>query len=871
MTESATRAPSRASLCDLPISPAAIEVPEAVPEAGLVWSLETGGGTQLETITDDRGRATLVLTKEGLQTLRFRSADRQYEGRVRVSAQARRTTIRGHLLDDYPDLDGDADTKEALLVVDIIPDEQQDGVADFGGWTRYIFGETSGLLFRHLSNGVTEKVVLDASFEEQAVEIFDDYDGNLVPDEGDVLSALRGGAGGLPCPGFSHDTLFTVGSKHEAFRCDRCHSADKNEAPLGCQDCHHPLGRGIEKPETPAPEGHFAARCELCHQADRPWAEFPGPDGSKHEQFPLLGKHLTLDCYRCHSAGRLDPPSKCEGCHVNDAAVDHYKTNCETCHSSEGWKPATAEHDQFPLSGGHTDVACDKCHTPPEYAGLAPACEGCHLEDRPAKHGTGEQLATQPCEKCHQISAFADFQYPHSQWLLEGKHIEVKCEKCHEGVTYEGNTGTCDSCHMPPLFPAHDNFGPECESCHAADRWAPALQGAFDHAIFPLENAHANAACGSCHEDGALPRPPSDCSSCHVGDRPARHLGFFEGACDSCHTTVDWVDLAQPYEHTASFPLLGVHANTRCASCHVTSYQLTSSTCLSCHADDEPANHYGANCEGCHEPTSWNPTGELNHHAVDPNSFPLTFGHSTVLCTACHQGGFNAISRDCRSCHQNDTPLGHATNNCENCHSSGRWTPALQPTANAFHPLTGGHRDRTCTSCHGAFQASGQFATPSPSVVCQTCHPLPLDHPLQVGNSACETCHTISGWVPAAGGHVGNPPSTPFPYSTWSGRWFPDGVTNGRHENANQCNKCHAQAGNYALFSCTTSCHRNQNSLNSEHKNGVDEGNEAKKQFHLYHFSPTAQNVPPNEGGALWPSGHVGCVNRSCHPSGRKP
>ena len=248
LTETASRAPSRASLCNLPITPTPIEVPGALPESEMTWALDLGGGTDLETTTDERGRATLVLQSPGLQTLRFRTKDQQYAGRVRVSAQARRTTVRGYLLDDFLDLDADADSKEALLVIELVPDENQDGVADFGGWTRYIFAESSGLLYRHLSNGVTEKVVLDANFEEQAVEIFDDYDGNLVPDDGDVLAALRGGSGGLPCPGFSHDTLFSAGSKHESFRCDRCHSPDKNDAPLGCQDCHHPLGRAAERP-----------------------------------------------------------------------------------------------------------------------------------------------------------------------------------------------------------------------------------------------------------------------------------------------------------------------------------------------------------------------------------------------------------------------------------------------------------------------------------------------------------------------------------------------------------------------------------------------------------------------------------------------
>lgn len=872
LPEGAPRAVSREALCRVPIRPAALDVGGASPEVGLTLSLELGPETRLDRATDERGLASIILAREGLQTIRLQTADRQYEGRIRFPAQTRRTELRGYLMEDALDLDGDGDRAEGMLVVDLIPDDDQDGLADFGAWVRYVFGPRSGVLFRHLSNGVTERVELDARFEEGAIESYDDLDGDLRPDEGDVLAAFRGGAPGLPCPGFSHETLFTPGSKHESFRCDRCHGPDKNEAPLGCQDCHHPAGRGTEKPEAPTPEGHFAARCELCHQADRPWAAVPGPSGSKHEVFPLAGKHLGLDCYRCHEAGRLDPPSKCENCHAKDAAADHYKSSCETCHSSEAWKPATSQHDHFPLAGGHANLECEKCHQPPEYRGLSPSCESCHAEDRPEKHGTGRDLDSQPCGRCHEISGFQNFQYPHSQWLLEGRHVEVRCEKCHEGVSYQGNEATCLSCHQPPVFPAHDSFGEDCNGCHDAGRWTPALQGSFDHAIFPLENAHAEARCGSCHEDGARPRPAQDCASCHVGDRPSRHLGVFEGACSDCHTTLGWAQLDPPYQHTDRFALLGRHADTPCSSCHVTTYAAQDPACVACHASDEPPNHYGSDCASCHEPTTWRPTGDLDHHAVDPNAFPLTFGHATVRCTGCHVGGFNALPRDCRSCHENDLPLGHASSGCEACHDSGRWQPPLAPPPNRFHPLTGGHVGRTCTGCHGAFQAqTNRFTTPQPNVACVTCHPLPTDHPLAVGTSPCETCHSVDGWVPAAGGHVGPMPTAPFPYATWSRSWFPDGVSNGKHKDANQCNKCHVQAGTYSFFSCTTLCHLNRSGLNSKHKNGVDEGTEAKKQFHLYHYAPTDANVPPDEGGALWPSGHVGCVNRSCHPTGREP
>ncbi len=57
--------------------------------------------------------------------------------------------------------------------------------------------------------------------------------------------------------------------------------------------------------------------------------------------FPLTGKHITVDCQVCHSAGYTGTPTDCYSCHQQDyeSAQDPnhvfggYSTNCTDCHT----------------------------------------------------------------------------------------------------------------------------------------------------------------------------------------------------------------------------------------------------------------------------------------------------------------------------------------------------------------------------------------------------------------------------------------------------------------------------------------------------------------------------------------------------------
>ena len=72
-------------------------------------------------------------------------------------------------------------------------------------------------------------------------------------------------------------------------------------------------------------------------------------------------------------------------------------SKCGDCHMDQRWAPSTFDHDkrtQFPLTGGHANVDCDKCHTLQRevqgkpvlfYRPTPKNCADCHGADsRPA-------------------------------------------------------------------------------------------------------------------------------------------------------------------------------------------------------------------------------------------------------------------------------------------------------------------------------------------------------------------------------------------------------------------------------------------------------------------------------------------------------
>ena len=181
------------------------------------------------------------------------------------------------------------------------------------------------------------------------------------------------------------NSRFPLAGAHVAVACADCHKlgagarADKvlpfRFEDRECTACHKDPHKGefndrmARKRANGTPFG-----CEACHTV-KSWADINGFDHSK-TKFPLLGAHRTVQCGQCHKATAeyesrfKGTPQQCEVCHVDahDAqfAAKDSKTHCADCHNAQRWVPSTFDHDtktHLPLTGGHANVPCAKCHS----------------------------------------------------------------------------------------------------------------------------------------------------------------------------------------------------------------------------------------------------------------------------------------------------------------------------------------------------------------------------------------------------------------------------------------------------------------------------------------------------------------------------
>ncbi|MEN8206865.1 MAG: hypothetical protein ABFS24_12755, partial [Pseudomonadota bacterium] len=140
-------------------------------------------------------------------------------------------------------------------------------------------------------------------------------------------------------------------------------------------------------------------------------------------------------------------------------------------------------------------------------------------------------------------------------------------------------------------------------------------QSGFNHFStgFPLEGAHKDAQCTSCHLRGLFEGTPVTCAACHnqasqmPGDvLPQNHIQTNQ-MCDECHAEQFWKPLAR-MNHDA---VIG-----SCAICH-DGATATGKTVSHIASDNT--------CDDCHTTNGW---------------VPATFDHATVTgnCSSCHNG-----------------------------------------------------------------------------------------------------------------------------------------------------------------------------------------------------------------------------------------
>ena len=589
--------------------------------------------------------------------------------------------------------------------------------------------------------------------------------------------------------------------------CTRCHKLGGGEATFRCLDCHGEIAsrlaarKGLHATYNLKPGS--SQECARCH-SDHNGEDFPlikwNPKAFDHKQtgYALEGKHAAVECSRCHTATHIDAQEKltiktsnlnrsflglsqtCASCH-EDKHKGRLGTDCLQCHNFNDWKTVDVkkfDHSKtrYPLTGLHSDVSCQKCHTPgpdnqPRYTGIPfGKCSDCHTDPH---HGS----FMQGCQTCHNTSGWKrvyaaavsqNFDHSRTKYPLQGKHTNVECAQCHAGGDFKKPLAfaKCMDCHKDAHMGqfAKRADGGECASCHSVEGFKPATFGLKEHAAtaYPLQAKHAEVKCEQCHipkgRETLFKISFQRCTDCHSDKHDAQFAAapYFNG-CEKCHTLEGYrpstFTLARHKE--SQFPLTGGHLATPCGDCHKQSaelkpvptavYRWTNLSCTSCHEDPHQGQfrermlkvaNRRSGCEACHSTNSWRELAGFDHSQTD---FPLLGAHKATACIDCHKPpnletrllhvNFKSAPNKCEDCHEDPHGKQFAKagiTTCIDCHNSAKWKPALfdHDKLTRF-PLQGVHRNVRCEACHKEVRMVDTknilFYKPTPTE-CAACH-----------------------------------------------------------------------------------------------------------------------------------------------------
>jgi hypothetical protein len=287
---------------------------------------------------------------------------------------------------------------------------------------------------------------------------------------------------------FRHDTTrFPLAGQHSALNCRDCHrSLVFSEADHLCSGCHRDVHQGT-----------LGQDCSRCHTPSS-WLVniYQIHDLSR---FPLLGMHRITDCAECH---RSENPvrfdiigSECIDCHRQEylsASPNHiqsgFSEDCNTCHNvySLHWEGAGFNHNFFPLTSGHSSLACTDCHDGQNYQAASRECSSCHLEEYNSTTNPAHRTLNFPlaCNECHTTD-------PGWKPAAYREH-DSKSFPIYSGE-HKGEWSSCTDCHTQPsnysLF--------SCITCH-------------EHNKADMDNEHRGETgyswspmvCLQCHRNG---------------------------------------------------------------------------------------------------------------------------------------------------------------------------------------------------------------------------------------------------------------------------------------------------------------------------------------------------------------------------------
>jgi hypothetical protein len=552
-----------------------------------------------------------------------------------------------------------------------------------------------------------------------------------------------------------------------------------------CLECHQrvatQLGGGTGLHGTLGERGRNCAPCHSEHHGEEfvlvnrmSFAQAGVPDPAQFDHgrvgFVMKGRHLELECKKCHANADAEMLPKgetrylglsqtCTGCH-HDPHEGRMTIGCSKCHGQVDWKlPEAAGHERFvALLGGHGDVGCRKCHQK----------DGPHSLER---FGAGKRDANpRDCADCHES--------PHAKAFVDGNAAAIG-------------------------QPA----GTACLTCHAAEHTGfrdPRLRLTPEqHAAsgFHLDKPHQEVACDKCHDPKSKHfaarypgRAATDCRQCHKDVHEGQFAGkaFAAKGCIDCHATTHFT----PHAFTADkhsrtdFPLTGKHVSTKCEQCHVRGhakepirFAAAAGRCEQCHSDahagyfarfarELDANKSGT-CAVCHATAGFDklPAARFDHARW--TGFAVTGAHEQAGCESCHprqaepdQHGrcFGRVEArpgvpvGCATCHKDPhegtfdragmPALANGRTTCARCHAE----TSFRALADAFDhgqwtrfALTGAHARIDCTACHARLsqaEPNGRTWARARGRECSECHE--DRHAGQFAKSGvtdCRPCH----------------------------------------------------------------------------------------------------------------------------------
>ncbi len=621
---------------------------------------------------------------------------------------------------------------------------------------------------------------------------------------------------------FDHDrdSSYALTSKHREVKCAKCHAKGRYK-PVDfkkCDDCHKDPHRG-----------QFRERkCDSCHNT-RGWAKDAFDHASPgYKGYRLDGKHLKVDCAKCHAKGRYKPVAykACDDCHKDPHRGQFKEKKCEQCHTTAAWDKdafdhASQEYKGYKLSGKHRDTKCDKCHVNGKYRPLAyKLCDDCHKDPHE------RQLRDKACEACHTTNEWKKVIFDHnapqySKYRLEGKHEKTVCSKCHVKGRYKPLEEACLACHEKEDVHKKD-LGKVCEKCHTPADWKKSTMNHNTQTRFPLVGAHKNTDCSKCHKRKDMYKEKERrCEDCHKDP----HKGEFKEECASCHTQNDWAPRKFDHSRKAGFELKGAHNDAACKSCHIAggAYRKVSRYCNQCHADPHFNQFGGKQCTQCHGETSWGPT-EFSHGST---GYPLSGSHRSVECSACHANRlYRNTAAVCASCHRTDfaSAPGHAaggySQDCTKCHLSNisSWNFSHAGSGNcaschldrrpASHTADPSTYPMTCEICHTSTSSWTEHRHAS-ATNCGSCHlgMRPSSHTANTSKypAACELCHSYPSWTATrhlstsncGSCHLGMRPSshtantTKYPVTCELCHSYPSWTATRHLSTSTNCGSCH--------------------------------------------------------------------------------